>query len=50
MIESITFDTTENRIIVKFEDGFFQEYLEKDKDKYLSDFPDREADIVAMGW
>jgi DNA-directed RNA polymerase sigma subunit (sigma70/sigma32) len=50
MVESITFDYAEDKIIVNFSDGTSAEYTRADKDKYLSDFPDREGDIIAMGW
>lgn len=46
----ITFNTGENKLIVTFEDGTFKEYLPSDKEQYLVDYPERFADIVAMGW
>lgn len=46
----ITFNTLDNKLIVTFEDGTSNEYTQADKDKYLSDYPDRAADIAAMGW
>lgn len=46
----ITFNTGENKLIVTFEDGTSKEYLQADKEQYLLDYPDRVADIVAMGW
>lgn len=46
----ITFNTSENKLIVTFEDGTSKEYLQADKEQYLSDYPDRAADVVAMGW
>lgn len=46
----ITFNTAENKVIVTFEDGTTKEYTPADKDQYLSDYPDRVADVVAMGW
>lgn len=46
----ITFNTGENKLIVTFEDGTTKEYIREDKDLYLLDYPDRAADIVAMGW
>jgi len=50
MIESISFNTEENKLIVTFEDGTTQEYTQADKEQYLTDYPDRAADVVAMGW
>lgn len=50
MVESITFNTLEQNLIVTFEDGTTREYTQADKDQYLSDYPDRAADVVAMGW
>ena len=50
MIDSITFNTADSKLIVTFEDGVSKEHTEATKDKYLADHPDRDADIVAMGW
>ena len=50
MIDSITFNTADYKLIVTFEDGTSKEYAEVTKDQYLADYPDRAADIVAMGW
>jgi hypothetical protein len=50
MIDSITFNTADSKLIVTFEDGASKEYTEATKDEYLADYPDRAADIVAMGW
>jgi hypothetical protein len=50
MIDSITFNTAEDKLIVTFEDGTSIEYTQEDKDTYLTDYPDRAADVVAMGW
>lgn len=50
MIDSITFNTAEDKIIITFEDATTREYLRSDKDQYLIDFPDRSADVEAMGW
>jgi hypothetical protein len=47
-IESITFDTAESKLIVTYEDGTSKEYT--DRVSYVADHPDREADVVAMGW
>jgi hypothetical protein len=48
MIESITFNTAESKIIVTLDDGSSKEYT--DVTTYLTDHPDREADCLAMGW
>jgi hypothetical protein len=48
MVESITFNTAESKLIVIFEDGTSKEYT--DADSYIADFPERAADAVAMGW
>jgi len=53
MERTITFFTppdSENKLIVTFEDGTTKEYAQADKDQYLADYPDRVADVVAMGW
>jgi len=50
MTHSITFHTAEDKIIITFEDATTQEYIKSDKDQYLIDFPDRFADVEAMGW
>ncbi len=49
MTHSITFHTAEDKIIITFEDATTQEYIKSDKDQYLIDFPDRFADVEAMG-
>lgn len=41
---------SEHKIIITFEDGTTQEYTQADKEQYLLDYPDRAADVVAMGW
>jgi len=46
----IEFNTGENKLIVTFEDGATQEYTQADKEQYLAEYPDRAADVVAMGW
>lgn len=48
MIESITFNTAESKLIVTLDDGTSKEYT--DAQTYLADHPDREADTIAMGW
>ena len=50
MVESITFNTEQNKLVVTFENGTTKEYTQADKDAYLADYPDRVADVVAMGW
>ena len=46
--ESITFNTTDNKIIVTLENGTSTEYTSAES--YLADWLGREADCVAMGW
>jgi hypothetical protein len=46
----ITFNTTEQKLIVTFEDNTTKEYTQADKNQYIVDYPDRIADIIAMGW
>lgn len=41
---------SEHKIIITFEDGTTQEYTQADKEQYLAAYPDRTADVVAMGW
>ena len=48
MIESITFNTAESKLIVTLDDGTSKQYT--DAQTYLADHPDREADVIAMGW
>jgi len=50
MIDSYTLNWAEQKLIVTFEDGTTKEYTQADKDVYLTDYPDRAADVVAMGW
>ena len=47
MVESITFNTAESKLVVEFQDGSTKEYI--DADSYIKDNPDRVADAVAMG-
>ena len=47
-IESITFDTNNNKIVVKLLEGETLEYVSPES--YLNSFPDREEDCLAMGW
>jgi len=48
MRDSITFDTSNDKIIVTLEDGTSTEYATAAS--YLADWPDREVDCTAMGW
>jgi hypothetical protein len=41
---------SEHKLIVTFDDGTSKEYTQADKDAYIADYPDRVADVVAMGW
>ena len=50
---TITFYTPpegEHKLIITFEDGTIKEYTQSDKDAYVADYPDRAADVVAIGW
>ena len=40
----------QHKLIVVFEDGTIKEYTQAEKDQYVVDYPDRSADVVAMGW
>lgn len=48
MVESITFDSVNNKLTVTFDDETSRDYT--DRASYVADFPDREADCDAMGW
>jgi hypothetical protein len=48
MVETITFNTAESKLVVTLEDGTSKEYT--DAESYIADFPERVADAVAMGW
>jgi len=48
MIDSITFNSAENKLTVTYEDGTTEDYT--DRESYIADHPDREADCDAMGW
>lgn len=48
MIESITFNTAESRLVLTYEDGTSKTY--EDSPSYLADHPERPADVTAMGW
>ena len=47
-IESITYNYTEKTLVVTLIDGATASY--DDRASYLADWPDREADCVAIGW
>jgi hypothetical protein len=50
LFQSITFNTVDDKIIITFDDNTTAEYSKSEKDKYLTDFLDRSADVEAMGW
>lgn len=50
MIESVKLDWVNQKITITLEDETTKEYTQADKDAYLADYPDRAADVVAMGW
>ena len=47
-MESITFNTAENKIIVELKDGSTKEYTTRES--YVAVYPEREEDATAMGW
>lgn len=50
---TITFLTpidSEHKLIITFDNGTTKEYTQAEKDQYIADFPDRVADVEAMGW
>lgn len=47
-IESITFDSINDQIIVLNDDGTSKEF--KNSNQYLSKYPDREQDCISMNW
>jgi hypothetical protein len=40
----------EHKLIITFEDSTTKEYTQADKNAYVADYPDRAADVLAMGW
>jgi len=50
MVDSYTIDWENNKLVVTFDDGTTKEYDSSTKDQYAADFPNRLADIVAIGW
>jgi hypothetical protein len=50
MVEAYTLNFAEQKLIVTFADETTKEYTQEDKEQYLADYPDRAADVVAMGW
>jgi len=49
-IESITFDTFNSQLIIVLDNGTVTTYTSADATEYLAQFPEREADLIAMGW
>lgn len=47
-MESLTFNFTTKTLTVNFTDGTSKEY--SNKEEYLKDYPEREADVIAIGW
>ena len=47
-MDSITFNTAESKLTVTYTDCTTKDYT--DRQTYLADHPDREADCDAMGW
>jgi hypothetical protein len=50
MIDTITFDTENSKLIVVYKDGTTKEYTKADVAQYLIDNPDRLSDVISMGW
>ena len=50
MIEQITFNWENGLLTLTLDDETTKEYAQADKDQYLADYPDRAADVAAMGW
>jgi hypothetical protein len=48
MVDSITFNTADNKLTVTFVDETAKDYF--DATTYLADYPDRQSDVIAMGW
>ena len=48
MVDQITFNSDENKLTVTYVDETFKDYF--DATTYLADYPDRESDVIAMGW
>jgi len=40
----------EHKLIITFDDETTKEYTQADKEQYLTDYPDRAADVAAMNW
>jgi hypothetical protein len=40
----------EHKLIITFADNTTKEYTQANKDQYIADYPDRVADVAAMGW
>ena len=47
-MKSVKLDWTISTITVTFDDDTTKEYT--DANSYLADWPDREADVIAMNW
>jgi len=47
-IESITYNYEAETLVVTLTDGTITTYA--DREAYLADWPEREADCVAIGW
>jgi hypothetical protein len=48
MVDSITFNTVDNKLTVTFVDETAKDYF--DATTYLADYPDRQSDVIAIGW
>jgi hypothetical protein len=50
MIYSVSYNYVDKIITVTLSDRTEKVYTEDMKSQYLSDFPNRQADIAAIGW
>ena len=50
MVDSYTLNWEENKLVVAFDNGTIKEYTQVNCDQYIADYPDRIADVMAMGW
>ena len=50
MIDSYTLNFAEQKLVITFDDETIKEYTQADKEQYIADYPERSADVIAMGW
>jgi hypothetical protein len=49
-IDTIEFNSEYDRIVITLVDGQILVFTKENIEQYLNSFPDRAADLVAMGW